>query len=65
MTPSRGTLNTLALFHGRSMTRYRLQRDRIIAGRLRDAWCWATGFLSGVIAVGALAVAVVSFKVMG
>lgn len=62
--PRRGSLDVLALISGGGMFRYRTQRDRLITGRLRDAWCWAGGFLCGVIATGALAVAVVSFKVM-
>ena len=62
--PARGSIDVLALFKGGGMSRYRTNRDRIITGRLRDAWCWAGGFLCGVIATGALAVAVVSFKVM-
>lgn len=62
--PGRGSLNVLALVKGGGMFRYRIQRDRLIQGRLRDAWVWSGGFLCGVLATGALAVAVVSFKVL-
>lgn len=62
--PRRGSLDVPALIKGGGMFRYRTQRDRLLTGRLRDAWVWSGGFLSGVIATGALAVFVISLKVL-
>lgn len=57
--------DTIARFNKRRLLfAHRTQRDRLISGRLRDAWCWAGGFLAGTIATVAVAVVVIGFKVM-